>query len=133
MLEETQMDNLDPTLPKNKPASKRKTEPLAVYEEVLNLVRNTLKIDEQDAIVKAGYSPGVQNHWRRAGIAPLVGINALRGLLVGHQIHQAETDGKKPLLLSNDDLLTLAGEARNSKLRAAIYREVARRVDPDKS
>lgn len=130
MLEETQMNNPFTTT-KNKPASKRKMEPLAVYEEALNLVRNTLKIDEHDALLKAGYSMGAERHWRRDGKVPLVAINALRGLVVGHRLVVAETDGKKPLLMSNKELVQLADEVQNVHLKAKLYREVARRLSPE--
>ncbi len=102
-----------------------------VYEETLNLVRNTLKLDENAALMKAGYSSHVANHWRKAERFPLVAVNALKGLLLGHEIAAKDGD-KKPLLMTTDDLLTLAGEAKSAKLKAALYREVARRVDPDK-
>lgn len=120
------MDDMFPD-PKPSISRKSKTVGLMAYEEVLDLVRNTLKIDEAEALSLAGYSSSVQHHWRRDERAPLVAVNALRGLLVGREIERKE---EQTLLLSVDDLLTLAGEVRSGSLRAALYREIARRVDP---
>jgi hypothetical protein len=111
----------------------------AAYEEALNLVRNTLHVDEREALSLAGYSEGVYNHWRKDGRFPLVAINALHGLLVGHEIQRGDVD-KQPLRLSIDDLerllLALAKLDLQSRevqsyltLRAALHREIARRLE----
>ncbi len=108
----------------------RQTVSHAAYTEVLNLVRNTLNFDENTLLINAGYSSHVATKWRQEGQVPLIAVNALRGLLLGHELACMKKENQ-PLLLSTDDLILLAGEARSAKLRAALYREIARRVDPD--
>jgi hypothetical protein len=120
--------------PNFKPTKSRKTVSLDEYNEVLNLVCNTFHIDEREAISRAGYSAGSQNHWRREEKAPLVAVNALRGLLFGQEIKRQDGD-KQPLRLSTDDLERLLAALRadpddkTRSLRVGLHREIARRLE----
>jgi hypothetical protein len=101
------------------------------YESTLNLVRNTLKIETKEALHRAGYSGStVANKWRSTGQFPLLAVNALKGLLVDHKIAQQEMNGK-PLLFSIEDLIAVAGALGrdHNKLRAALFREIAKRCE----
>lgn len=121
---------------------KRHTVSIAIYDEVLNLVKNTLKIDETEALVRAGYSGKVSTNWRQDEKAPRIAVNALRGLLVGLEIQRAQDkdQAKQPLRLSVDDLELLLQalaqldlKSREApaflSLRAALHREIARRLE----
>lgn len=100
------------------------------YESTLNLVRNTLKIDESEALKLAGYSSQVSGKWRKDNRFPLLAVNALKGLLLGHQLAKQEVEGK-PLTVTLDELIVIAGalDTRHKRLRAALYREIAKRCD----
>jgi hypothetical protein len=118
------------TTEKLKVTKTRKTVSVEEYEATLNLVRNTLSISESEALQSAGYSTYPATPWRKSGKVPTIAVNALKGLLVGHEIAKAESENK-PLLLSNDQILQLAQEVQNVHLRAKLYREVARRLSPE--
>ncbi len=128
MLDTTQGNNtMTDDNPNPRRVKARKTVPISQYDEVLNLVRNTLKVDEREALERAGYSGLVSAPWRADGNAPLVAVNALLGLLVGLEIQRNED--RQPLRLSVEELLAITGDLRPCPLQAKLYREVARRIE----